>query len=166
MTQSYVVFWSDKGNYYDSWCVSHGTWCSINTRRKSDIVREPCIKWCRIPILSHRTLGRYLGIRAFPFIYLIGQEFTIISDHKQLETIFINLYSKPPARIMRWRLKLQPYPFQVQYLPGKSNAADYMLRHPSKQVQVNNISFNAEEYINYVAENAVPKALTLSKISK
>ena len=41
-----------------------------------------------------------------------------------------------------------------------------MSRHPSTQVQINNISDIAEEYVNYIAENAVPKALTLSKISK
>ena len=99
-------------------------------------------------------------------LYLFGQEFTIISDHKPLETIFNNPNSKPPARIERWRLKLQPYHYRVQYRPGKSNAADYMSRHPSTQVQINNISDIAEEYVNYIAENAVPKALTLSKISE
>ena len=58
-------------------------------------------------------------------LYLFGQEFTIISDHKPLETIFNNPNSKPPARIERWRLKLQPYHYRVQYRPGKSNTADY-----------------------------------------
>ena len=41
-----------------------------------------------------------------------------------------------------------------------------MSRHPSTQVQINNISDIAEECVNNVAENAVPKALTLSKISE
>ena len=39
-----------------------------------------------------------------------------------------------------------------------------MSRQPSKQVQINNISDIAEDYVSYVAENTVPKALTLSKI--
>ena len=99
-------------------------------------------------------------------LYLFGKEFTIISDHKPLETIFNNPNFKSPARIERWRLKRQPYHYRVQYRPGKSNAADYMSRHPSTQVQINNISDIAEEYVNYVAKNAVPKALTLSKISE
>ena len=102
-----------------------------------------------------------------PFhLYLFGQEFTIISDRKQLEMIFNNPNTKPPARIERWRLNLQPYHYGVQYRPGKSNAATYMSRHSSTQVQINNISDIAEEYVNYVAKNAVPKALTLSKISE
>ena len=47
-----------------------------------------------------------------PFhLYLFGQEFTIISDRKQLEMIFNNPNTKPPARIERWRLNLQPYHF-------------------------------------------------------
>ena len=41
-----------------------------------------------------------------------------------------------------------------------------MSRHPSTQVQINNISDIAEEYVNYVAENALLKAVTLSKISE
>ena len=98
-------------------------------------------------------------------LYLFGNEFTIITDHKPLETIFNNPNSKPPSRIERWRLKLQPYQFRVQYRPGKTNAADYMSRHPCKQTLVCSLSDIAEENVNYIAENAVPKALTLSKIS-
>ena len=41
-----------------------------------------------------------------------------------------------------------------------------MSRHPSAQVQINHISDIAEEYVNYIAEHAVPEALTLSKISE
>lgn len=55
-------------------------------------------------------------------LYLFGNKFKIISDHKPLESIFNNPNSKPPARIERWRLKLQPYSFTIQYKPGKSNA--------------------------------------------
>lgn len=98
-------------------------------------------------------------------LYLFGNQFKIIGDHKPLESIFNNPNSKPPARIERWRLKLQPYSFTVQYKPGKSNAADYMSRHPCKR-STPELSSIAEEYVNYVTENAVPKALTLEKISE
>lgn len=98
-------------------------------------------------------------------LYLFGNQFKIISDHKPLESIFNNPNSKPPARIERWRLKLQPYSFTVQYKPGKSNAADYMSRHPCKR-STPELSSIAEEYVNYVTENAVPKALTLEKIAE
>ncbi|XP_062610353.1 uncharacterized protein K02A2.6-like [Saccostrea cucullata] len=97
-------------------------------------------------------------------LYLFGQDFKVISDHKPLEAIFNNPHSKPPARIERWRLKLQPYHFGLQYRPGKTNAADYMSRHPSKSTKINSLSDIAEEYVNYVTENAVPKTLTLAEI--
>lgn len=42
-------------------------------------------------------------------LYLFGNQFKIISDHKPLESIFNNPNSKPPARIERWRLKLQQF---------------------------------------------------------
>jgi hypothetical protein len=35
-------------------------------------------------------------------LYLFGQDFKVISDHKPLEAIFNNPHSKPPARIERW----------------------------------------------------------------
>ena len=50
-------------------------------------------------------------------LYLFEQVYTIISDHKPMEMIFNNPNSKPPARIKRWRLKLHPYHFRVQYRP-------------------------------------------------
>ena len=63
-------------------------------------------------------------------LYLFGSDFTLITDHKPLEIIFNNGKSRPPARIERWRLRLQPYDFTVTYRPGSNNPADYMSRHP------------------------------------
>ena len=48
-------------------------------------------------------------------LYLFGSDFTLITDHKPLEIIFNNGKSRPPARIERWRLRLQPYDFTVTY---------------------------------------------------
>ncbi|CAC5374989.1 unnamed protein product [Mytilus coruscus] len=64
-------------------------------------------------------------------LYLYGHKFTLVTDHQPLEYIFNNPKSKPPARIQRWRLRLQTYDFDVKYKSGKSNAADYMSRHPN-----------------------------------
>lgn len=55
--------------------------------------------------------------------------------------------------------------FTIQYKPGKSNAVDYMSRHPCKR-STPELSSIAEEYVKYVTENAVPKALTLEKIGE
>lgn len=54
------------------------------------------------------------GIEHF-HLYLFGSEFIMTTDHKPLEIIFNNPRSKPPARIERWCLRLQPYDFKVEY---------------------------------------------------
>ena len=65
------------------------------------------------------------------YMYLYEAPFILISDHKPLEWIFNNPKSKPPARIERWSLRLQPYNYTVRYKAGKDNPADYMSRHPA-----------------------------------
>ena len=42
-------------------------------------------------------------------IYIYGKPVTVNTDHKPLIAIYNNLQSKPPARIERWTLRLQPY---------------------------------------------------------
>lgn len=59
-------------------------------------------------------------------LYIYGSRFTLVTDHKPLESIFNNPKSKPPARIERWRLRLQAYDFHVKYKKGADNPADYM----------------------------------------
>ena len=72
--------------------------------------------------------------------------------------------SEPPSRIERWGLHLQPYNFTVVYKPGTSNIADYLSRHfflaqPVREWKI------AEQYVNYLVDNAVPKATSLDEIS-
>ena len=95
-------------------------------------------------------------------IYLYGKLFTLYTDHKPLEVIY-NLKSKPLPPIERWALRLQPYTFNVVHIAGKTNPADVLSRLPleNQPFRERNI---AEEYINCVTVNAVPKALTLEQI--
>ena len=95
-------------------------------------------------------------------IYLYGKPFTLYTDHKPLEIIY-SPKSKLPPRIERWALRLQPYRFTIVHMAGKTNPADVLSRLPldNQPFPERNI---AEEYINYVAMNAVPKALTLEQI--
>jgi len=46
-------------------------------------------------------------------IYLFGHKFTVVTDAKALENIYKNPKSKPPARLERWRMRLQAYDFDV-----------------------------------------------------
>ena len=98
-------------------------------------------------------------------LFLFGANFNLITDHKPLEVIYGSPKSKPSARIERWVLRLQPYDFTVVYKSGTDNSADYMSRHPtkystSKQERI------TETYVNFVARNAVPKAMTLAEIQQ
>ena len=53
--------------------------------------------------------------------YVLGIPFTLETDHKPL-TVLLNsskLSKMPPPRILRFRLRLMRYNYQVQYVPGK-----------------------------------------------
>lgn len=58
--------------------------------------------------------------------------------------------------------------YTVCYKSGKDNPADYMSRHPAHVSHVfrdvSNTEQQVEEYVNFVTENAVPKAMTLTEI--
>ena len=97
-------------------------------------------------------------------LYLYGSAFTILTDHKPLIGIF---KSQRPAtaRIERWRLRLTPYNFELKYRPGKDdeNPADYLSRHPASTSPPR--TDRAEDFINYVCKNAVPKAMTIEQVA-
>lgn len=60
------------------------------------------------------------------YLYLYGIKFEICTDHKSLVTV-LSARSKPPsARIERWLLYLQQFPYELTHIPGKENAADVL----------------------------------------
>ena len=101
------------------------------------------------------------GVEHF-HLYLYGNDFILVTDHKPLEVIYGSRKSKPSARIERWVLRLQPYSFKVVYKPGSNNPTDYLSRHPTrtslKQQKM------TEEYVDYLTHNCVPRAMTLEEI--
>ena len=72
--------------------------------------------------------------------------------------------SKPSARIERWILRLQSYRFHVLYKSGATNPADFLSRHPCGIPD--NWHSDTEDYINFVVQHSVPKAMTLKEIEK
>ena len=79
--------------------------------------------------IEREALAITWGIEHFR-IYLLGEKFNVISDHKPLEVIFNKIKSTIPARIERWILRLQQYDFKVFYQKGANNPADYLSRSP------------------------------------
>lgn len=83
-------------------------------------------------------------------------------DHKPIEVIY-SPKSKPPFRIERWALRLQPYKFKVIHMPVKTNPADFLSCLPL-QGQPNHELQIAEEYINYAVSNSFLKAMSHTEI--
>ena len=100
-------------------------------------------------------------------LYIYGKPITVYTDHKPLVSIFGNPSSKPPPRIERWALRLQPYQLTVRYRKGDGNPADYLSRHPSKQITAASREQKiAEEYVNYIVSTSTPKAMTVAEIEE
>ena len=111
---------------------------------------------------SERDVSSRLATEHY-HLYLYGAKFTIISDHKPLIGIFKSHKPTSP-RIDRWKLRLLPYHYEVIYRPGKNDAnpADFISRHPDQATPLpDNI---AENYVNYLCNNIIPKAMTLSDV--
>ncbi|CAB3989579.1 Transposon Tf2-6 poly [Paramuricea clavata] len=94
-------------------------------------------------------------------VYLYGSKFALIIDHKPLEVIY-SKNSTPPARIQRWVLHLQLYDFTDTYRPGMQNIADTL----SRLTMNTRPTIDAEDYIRFVAKNAVPNAITIQEVEK
>lgn len=61
--------------------------------------------------------------------YLFGRKFVLVTDHKPL--VWINSVKDPTSRLVRWRLKLAEYDYEVIYKAGKTNVnADALSRNP------------------------------------
>ena len=100
-------------------------------------------------------------------LYIYGKPATVYTDHKPLVSIFGNPSSKPPPRIERWALRLQPYHLTVHYCKGEGNPADYLSRHPSQRITAASREEKiAEEYVNYIALASTPKAMTVQEIKE
>ena len=98
-------------------------------------------------------------------IYIYGKPVTVYTDHKPLISLYGNPNSKPPARIERWSLRLQPYSANIVYIVGLNNPADYMSRHPLNQSKLTSREEKvAEEYINFLTNVVIPKAMTLKEV--
>ena len=108
------------------------------------------------------ALGLVWGCERF-HMYLYGVEFTLLTDHKPLEVMY-STSSRTSARIEHWVLRLQPYKFTVQYVPGKQNIADPLSRL-SKEEGVC-MSSVAEEFIRFVAETSTPAAMSVQEVEK
>lgn len=97
-------------------------------------------------------------------IYLLGNKFTLHTDHKPLISILSNPHASPSARIERLCLKIQQYKFRIVHQNGQSNPADYLSRHPLNDKKSVNPSPAVEEYASFILRCATPHALSMETI--
>lgn len=72
------------------------------------------------PTIEKELLAIVWGVKHFrPYLY--GRRFKIYTDHKPLVYLF-NL-KDPSSRLLKFRLVLEEYDYEISYVPGKGNAA-------------------------------------------
>lgn len=68
--------------------------------------------------------------------YLFGRKFIIETDHKPLPWLFS--VKEPSSKLVRWRLKLSEYDYEIKYKKGTKNGnADALSRIEPESVDIN-----------------------------
>lgn len=78
--------------------------------------------------IEKELLAILFGVKTFrPYLY--GHKFQIVTDHRPLVWLF-NV-KDPSSKLIRWRLKLEEYDYEIIYKQGKLNSnADALSRFP------------------------------------
>lgn len=84
-------------------------------------------------IIEKELLAIYHSIIAFrPYLY--GTHFTVYSDHKPL--VYLFSMKNPASKLVRIRLELEEYDFEIIHIPGKDNIlADALSRIPFSDIK-------------------------------
>lgn len=65
--------------------------------------------------------------------YLYGHKFTLVTDHRPL--VWLHNAKDPTSKLMRWRIKLNEYDYNIVYKPGRVNSnADALSRNVPDEV--------------------------------
>ncbi|XP_045479182.1 uncharacterized protein LOC123684075 [Harmonia axyridis] len=95
--------------------------------------------------------------------YLYGQKFIICTDHKPL--VWLKNCKEPSSRLVRWRLKLMDYDYEIVYKKGKLNQnADALSRIiPEKINSINQNSFG--DFLKLYEQNKIEQPSNISEIN-
>ena len=95
-------------------------------------------------------------------MYILGEHFEILTDHKPLVHLFNNAQLQIPFRIERWNLPLQEFDFTISHIKGTVNPADFLSRHSYDiKTKTDNIT---EEHVNFVQNSVCPEAISWQQI--
>lgn len=88
--------------------------------------------------------------------YLIGNNFTLKTDHKPLISIFGENKGLPlmaAARVQRWAFILSGFNYKIEYIKGISNDADHLSRMPQLKIKEKVIEDNT--FVNFIQNDNV-----------
>ncbi len=114
--------------------------------------------------LEREALALLWGCQYF-HIYIFGKPVTVLSDHKPLISIF-NGMSHRNTRLERWSIKLAPYDATIKHIPGATNPAYYLSRHPIAFAHDAMATKTAEQHVNFITVSSIPKSMTAPRFKK
>lgn len=87
---------------------------------------------CNYSVTEKECLAILFGTKTFrPYLY--GRRFKIVTDHRPLKWLFN--CKDPGSKLVRWRLKLEEFDYEIEYKKGKINSnADALSRYPVNPV--------------------------------
>ncbi len=99
--------------------------------------------------------------------YLYGRKFTVETDHKPLVSIFTKSLADCPARIQRFRLRLQKFDFDIVYTPGsKMYIADELSRNYPPARADDNMVNEVEEHVECIVASVQMSKERYSEVRK
>jgi len=100
-------------------------------------------------------------------LYLLGNEFDLVTDHKPIVSILKRPNSEPTARLEHWALGLQCFELKIVYREGNSNIAYTLSKLCLKKncaAPVNFVRRKIEAHADCVAKSAVLIAIKCESI--
>ena len=97
-------------------------------------------------------------------LYIFCALVEVITDHKALATLYGNPSAKLPVRLERWAIRLLQYQPMIEYRKGCDNSSDNLSRYPHVSEKSSREELVAEEYVNFIAAERVPKAMSYAKV--
>ncbi|KAF2892828.1 hypothetical protein ILUMI_13346 [Ignelater luminosus] len=95
-------------------------------------------------MIQKEALALYWGVKKFSQ-FLMGRKFELVTDHKNLLSLFGENKSLPKVtagRIQRWALYLSGYNYKLKLAKGSSNEADEFSRLPiPADIECENLNF-------------------------